>query len=95
MYFKQVLASAMLSASRLPQAKELPYPEYPAYLSRVWRADERTRTADLLITSLLACVLADPTVSGNRAHLGRFRCFGGVALSIVYQCVSARLQYVL
>ena|SRR5215208_538118 len=43
----------MLSASRLPQAKELPYPEYPAYLSRVWRADERTRTADLFITSAL------------------------------------------
>ena len=31
------------------------------------RADERTRTADLLITSLLAHVLARPAVSGNRA----------------------------
>src|SRR5215207_11238932 len=35
------------------QAKDLPYPDYPAYLSRVWRADERTRTADLFITSAL------------------------------------------
>jgi len=37
------------------------------------RADERTRIADLLITSLLECVLACPTVSGNCAYLCGFR----------------------
>ncbi len=37
------------------------------------RADERTRTADLLITSLLARVLARPHTSGNSAYLGGFR----------------------
>jgi hypothetical protein len=30
--------------------------EYSAYLSRIERADERTRTADLLITSDRSCV---------------------------------------
>jgi hypothetical protein len=30
-----------------------PHPQYSAYLSRIERADERTRTADLLITSEL------------------------------------------
>ena len=30
--------------------------EYSAYLSRIERADERTRTADLLITSDNSCV---------------------------------------
>ena len=29
----------------------LPYPEYSASLSRLRRADERTRTADLFITN--------------------------------------------
>jgi hypothetical protein len=37
------------------------------------RADERTRTADLLITSLLAYVLTRPGVSGNCAYIGGFR----------------------
>ena len=30
--------------------------EYSAYLSRIGRADERTRTADLLITSVRSVV---------------------------------------
>src|SRR5829696_7140555 len=38
----------MSSASRLPRAKEPPYSEYPAYLSQVGGADERTRTADTI-----------------------------------------------
>jgi hypothetical protein len=37
------------------------------------RADERTRTADLLITSLLAYVLARTGASGNYAYLCGFR----------------------
>src|SRR5215211_9043088 len=57
------------------------------------RADERTRSVDLLITSLLAHVLVRPCASGNRACLGGFRWSGRVALSILYQGVSARLQY--
>ena len=32
--------------------------EYSAYLSRIRRADERTRTADLLITSELLYLLS-------------------------------------
>ena len=32
-------------------AKAAPCLEFSAYLSRLWRADERTRTAHLLITS--------------------------------------------
>jgi hypothetical protein len=36
----------------------VPFPEYSAYLYRIERADERTRTADLLITS------------GNRSPVG-------------------------
>jgi hypothetical protein len=44
-------------------------------------------------TSLLAYVLARSTTSGNCACLGGFRWSGGIALSTVYQCVSARLQY--
>ncbi len=33
-------------------------PKYPAYLGRTGRADERTRTADLLITSELLYLLS-------------------------------------
>jgi hypothetical protein len=47
--------------------------EFSAYLSRVGRADERTRTADLLITSLLAGVLTRTGASGNCAYLCGFR----------------------
>jgi hypothetical protein len=57
------------------------------------RADKRTRTADLLITSLLAYVLARPTASGICAQLGGFGPSGAVVLSSVYQRVLARLQY--
>ncbi len=57
------------------------------------RDDERTRTADLLITSLLAGVLVRPDASGNCACLGGFRRSGGITLSVACQCVSARLQY--
>jgi hypothetical protein len=45
------------------------------------------------VTSLLAYVLACPSVSGNCACLGGFRWSGGIALSTVYRCVLARLQY--
>jgi hypothetical protein len=38
-------------------------------------------------------MLARPSVSGNCACLGGFRRSGNLTLSIVYQCVSARLQY--
>jgi|ERR687897_1571894 hypothetical protein len=51
---------------------------------RFLRADERTRTADLLITSLLAYVLARPTASGNCAYLSGFRRSGGLTLSSAY-----------
>jgi hypothetical protein len=44
-------------------------------------------------TSLLTRVLDCPTVSGNSACLGGFLSSGGVTLSSVYQCVSARLQH--
>jgi hypothetical protein len=37
-------------------AKAAPCLEASAYLSRLWRADERTRTADLLITSVRSAV---------------------------------------
>jgi hypothetical protein len=37
------------------------------------RADERTRTALLLITSLLAYVLTRPSASGSCAYLCGFR----------------------
>src|SRR5215204_3071883 len=43
-------------------------------------------------TSLLESVLARPSASGNRACLGGFRRSGSLTLSIVYQCVSARLH---
>src|SRR5918995_3339043 len=44
-------------------------------------------------TSLLESVLARPSASGNCACLGGFRRSGSLTLSIVYQCVSALLQY--
>src|SRR5215207_938360 len=45
------------------------------------------------VTSLLECVLARTGASGNRACLGGFRRSGSLTLSIVYQCIPARLQY--
>jgi hypothetical protein len=44
-------------------------------------------------TSLLAHVLVRTGASGACACLGGFLSFGDLALSIVYQCVPARLQY--
>ena len=61
---------------------------YSAYLWAKQRADERTRTADLLITSLLALVLACPSASGFRlAYAG----FGGSGRRSVY-CVLVRIR---
>jgi hypothetical protein len=48
------------------------------------RADERTRTALLLITSLLAHVLACTGVSGNCGSLEGFRPSGSLTLSSAY-----------
>jgi hypothetical protein len=48
------------------------------------RADERTRTADLPITSLLAHVLACTGVSGNCGSLEGFRPSGSLTLSSAY-----------
>jgi hypothetical protein len=48
------------------------------------RADERTRTADLLITSLLAHVLVCTDASGNHAYLWGFRYFWQGCLSTAY-----------
>src|SRR5215211_9123745 len=44
-------------------------------------------------TSLLAYMLARTSASGKCACLGGFRRSGSLTLSILYQCVSARLQY--
>jgi hypothetical protein len=44
--------------------RNLAFGKNSAYLRQFWRADERTRTADLLITSLLAHVLARTGASG-------------------------------
>ena len=57
------------------------------------RADERTRTADLLIANLLECDLARTGNPGNCASLGGFRRTGANLVSVAYQLVSARLQY--
>jgi hypothetical protein len=38
----------VVSGDTLQQPEDLPYSEYSAYLSRIERADERTRTAHLL-----------------------------------------------
>ena len=54
------------------QAEATAYVVYSAYLSQIERADERTRTADLLITSVLAHVLDCTTASGNRLVYGVF-----------------------
>src|SRR5215211_4502541 len=50
------------------------------------RADERTRTADLLITSLLAYVLACTGASGNCLVYG---VFDGLGVSVCPLCTSA------
>jgi hypothetical protein len=55
------------------QVLRLPKPDADGLSMGEKRADERTRTADLLITSLLAHILAPPTASGNSAYLGVFR----------------------
>ncbi len=48
----------MVYQSVLVMPGTLLYPEYQAYLGRTGRADERTRTADLLITSELLYLLS-------------------------------------
>jgi hypothetical protein len=75
------------------QPWRFPYPEYSAYLRRFKRADERTRTADLLITSWLAALLMRTIVYQYVAY--RRRIFGrsGASCPIAYRPVPARLQY--
>jgi len=41
---------------RISIARNVARPDYSAYLYRLGRADERTRTADLLITSVRSVV---------------------------------------
>ena len=53
-------------------------------IARNQRADERTRTADLLITSLLADVPERPTASGKCAYLGGFWCTRANLVSFAY-----------
>ena len=48
----------MVSKSPRPATEGFPFFEYSVYLSRIKRADERTRTADLLITSELLYLLS-------------------------------------
>ena len=67
---------------------------YSAYLSRIERADERTRTAYSCSTYKFACVRSSAFYHVRELRLfRRFSMIWGFALSIVYQCVSARLQY--
>src|SRR5215203_3278977 len=49
---------SVASSSSLTHPLTSPYPVYSAYLRRLGRADERTRTADLLITSELLYLLS-------------------------------------
>ena len=58
-------------------ARAVPCLEFSAYLSPLWRADERTRTADLEspATSLLALILARTGASGNQAYPWGYRHF--------------------
>jgi hypothetical protein len=57
------------------------------------RADERTRTADLLITSLLRYVLSCSSASAYSIDLQEFYSNYGSGLSAAYRSVLARLQY--
>ena len=57
------------------------------------RADERTRTADLLITSLNRAVSARTGVSDDCASLQVILMILGVSLSRTYRSVLARLRY--
>ena len=59
-----------------PPVERAGYSTFLQYLQVKRRADERTRTAFLLITNLLEYVLAHPGTSGNCACLGGFRRFG-------------------
>jgi hypothetical protein len=58
------------------------------------RAGERTRTADLLITSLIPRILARPTASGDSAYLRGILLLWRGSLSTAYRSVPARLRYV-
>jgi hypothetical protein len=57
------------------------------------RADERTRTADLLITSWLAANLMRAIAYRCVAYLRRIPSRGGASRLIAYQPVPTRLQY--
>ena len=84
------------SSARRPWTLQLPLVSSFALISAAWR--EPTSGLEPLTsaptTSLLAYILARTGASGNCAYLGGFRRSGEVVLSIVYQCVSARLLYV-
>jgi hypothetical protein len=65
-----------------------------AYLSCLGRADERTRTADLISSYEFACTRSSPYWYVRELRLfSGFRRSGGFPLSIVHKCVTARLQY--
>ncbi len=57
------------------------------------RANERIRTADLLITNWLGYVLVRPSASGNSAYLCGFGQSSDTTSSSLYLLVSVRLRY--
>jgi hypothetical protein len=59
----------------------------------LWRADERTRTADLLITSWLAAILVRAIAYRYVPYSSRNLGHSGVARPIAYRPVPIRLQY--
>ncbi len=65
----------------------------PTHASQIQRADERTRTADLLITSWLVAIPGRTTPYRYGAYRSRTLSRGGVAPPTVYRRVPARLQY--
>jgi hypothetical protein len=71
----------------------LPYLMYYLQIGTFWRADERTRTADLLITSLNPPVTARTGVSGKYGVLQVFFAVWGGGLSVAYRRVLAGLRY--
>ena len=62
-------------------------------LQAIKRADERTRTADLLITSWLAAILVRTDMYQYVAYRRRILGRGGTYHSIAYRPVPTRLQY--
>jgi hypothetical protein len=63
------------------------------YLREKLRGDERTRTADLLITSLIPLIPARTALSGNCAYLQVFLKTLSDGLSVAYRPVPAGLRY--